>query len=88
MSKHYLADALAAHYAGDEKRAIDMLLEGVNHYSQILSSAYNGTLKTELPLFVFALKFHYEMNLEQCGDAGRELIKMLETGTTAISIHN
>lgn len=88
MSKHYLADALAAHNAGDEKRAIDMLLEGVNHYSQLLSSAYNGAPKTELPLLVFALKLHYEMNLEQCGDVGRELVKLLETGTTATCIHN
>lgn len=87
-TKSYLADALAAHNAGDEKRAIDMLLEGVNHYSQILSSAYNGALKTDLPIITLALKIHYLSNLEQCGGVGRELVKLLETGTTATCIHN
>lgn len=88
MSKHYLADALAAHNAGDEKKAIDMLLEGANHYSQLLSSAYNGALKTDLPIITLALKIHYLSNLEQCGDAGRELIKLLEPGITATCIYN
>lgn len=86
--KSYLADALAAHNAGDEKRAIDMLLEGVNHYSQILSSAYNGTLKKDLPIITLALKIHYLSNLEQCGDAGRKLVALLEANISSVSIHN
>lgn len=31
ITKSYLADALGAHNAGDEKRAIDILLEGLNY---------------------------------------------------------
>lgn len=87
-TKSYLADALGAHNAGDEKRAIDVLLEGVNYYSRRLSSAYCGTLKQDLPIITLALKIHYLSNLEQCGDVGRELVKLLETGTTATCIHN
>lgn len=86
--KSYLKDVCAAHRAGDDKHANDLLNEGINYYSQRILSAYNGQLKTDLPLIVLALKFHYETNLNLCGDFGREIVKILADQVSVTCIHN
>lgn len=86
--KSYLKDAFTAYLTGNEEAARNKLIEGLNYYSGLILSTYNGRLASDLPLIVVALKSHYEVNLELCGDVGRELVKKLETGTTATCIHN
>lgn len=86
--KSYLSDALAAHMAGDENRANDLLTEGLNYYSRRLAKACTGISKRDLPMLTAALKTYYLCNLEQCGDAGRELVDGLMNASSAVCIHN
>lgn len=86
--KSYLADALSAHMAGDENRANDLLTEGLNYYSRRLAKACSGNSKRDLPLLTAVLKTYYLCNLEQCGDAGRELVDDLMTRISSVCIHN
>ncbi len=86
--KSYLKDAYTAHLAGNEKAAVAKLNEGLNYYSGLILSAYNGRNKEDLLLIVVALKCHYEINLNQCGDIGSELIKILADQVSVTCIHN
>lgn len=88
VEKSYLKDALAAHLAGNKKAAVAKLNEGLNYYSGLILSAYNGRNKADLPLIVLALKCHYETNLNLCGDIGSELVKILADQVSVTCIHN
>lgn len=86
--KSYLKDAFTAHLAGNEKAAVAKLNEGLNYYSGLISSAYNGQNKGDLLLIAVALKCHYEIILNQCGDIESELVKILADRVSVTCIHN
>lgn len=86
--KSYLEDAFTAHLTGNEEAARNKLNEGLNYYSRLILSTYNGRLASDLPLIVVALKSHYEVNLELCGDLGREIVKALTDRFVTTCIHN
>lgn len=86
--KSYLKDAFTAHLAGNEEAARNKLNEGLNYYSRLILSTYSGRLASDLPLIVVALKSHYEINLELCGDFGREIVKILADQVSVTCIHN
>lgn len=86
--KSYLKDALTAHLTGNEEAAVAKLNDGLNYYSGLILSAYNGRNKADFPLIVLALKCHYETNLNLCGDIGSELVKILADQVSVTCIHN
>lgn len=86
--KSYLKEAFTAHLTGNEEAARNKLNEGLNYYSSLILSTYSGRLASDLPLIVVALKSHYEINLELCGDFGREIVKILTDRCVTTCIHN
>lgn len=86
--KTYLRDALEAHEKGDKSRASALLIDGLNHYSKLLSEAYNGCPKSDVPLLAIALRIHAKSNFECLSTTGQEVVEILEKMVSTASIHN